>query len=62
MEIRKKAVINPIKFDAIAFDAFMQEIEELKLAKFENGEIVFEEENQPQIQMIMNKYFPGVIL
>lgn len=62
MEKRKKAYIDPVKFDAFAFEEFMQEAENLHLARFENGEMIYEEENETTLQMVMNKYFPDVKL
>ncbi|MBQ8220925.1 MAG: hypothetical protein IJZ31_06940 [Bacteroidaceae bacterium] len=56
MEKRSRAVIDPAKFDAVAFEAFMQEVEELGLARFENGEIIYEEENGVKLQEIMDKH------
>lgn len=56
MEKRYRVVIDPAKFNAVAFEAFMQEVEELGLARFENGEIIYEEENGVKLQEIMDKH------
>ena len=56
MKKRMRVFIEPAKFDAVAFDAFMQEAEELGLAKFENGEIIYKAENGTKLQEIMDKH------
>ena len=49
-------MIDPRTFNPYKFESFLEEVEQLGLAKFENGELIFESENSEKVQEIMDKH------
>lgn len=49
-------MIDPRTFNPYKFESFLEEVGKLGLAKFENGELIFEYENSEKVQEIMDKH------
>lgn len=56
MKKKMKMMIDPRTFNPYKFESFLEEVEQLGLAKFENGELIFESENSEKVQEIMDKH------
>lgn len=56
MKRKMKIMIDPRTFNPYKFESFLEEVGKLGLAKFENGELIFEYENSEKVQEIMDKH------
>lgn len=56
MEKSFKIQVTPNKFDVYKFELFIKALENSKLGQFKNGEIIYDDKDEKEMQALMDKY------